>query len=253
MNKLEFNGHKLEMFDSIQELPIYRFQLYNLNLMLDAGIGSDINDFDSRCNNVRRLMVKDQEAASRELHNMQQLIRFFMSNTSPKIRSFVVLIHKIDGVEVKESELTDEGISDIIKKLSEKGFARKLLDSFLDAVKKKVDFEFEAFFPKMVNGPKIKEFYTNLKKRTLLVLDNIEDQSQEAIDTINKIDQFIFSAMKPKKFNEHDGVEVQMILGFEETCILLSQHNVSKNPRSMTTLSFYQALEIVKDQLKPKK
>ena len=62
MNKIEFNGHKLEMFDSIQELPIFRFQLYNLNLMLDAGIGSDINDFDSRCNNVRRLMIKDQEA-----------------------------------------------------------------------------------------------------------------------------------------------------------------------------------------------
>lgn len=253
MKKIKFNGHVLLMYDSIQELPVYRFQLYNLNLLLDSGIGSDLTDFDSRCNKVRRLMIDDQESASRELFNLQQGVRLLISKTSPKMRSFVVMIHKIDGFEITDDCLTDEGISDLIKELSKKRLPIKNVFNFLNALKKKIDLEFEHFFPGVMDSAKVKEFYSKLKNRSMLILQSVIDPSESNQDKIELIEKFIFTSLKPKNFHGPKGVEVQTIKGFEETCILLNQHNVSSNPRRMTTLSFYQALEVVKDQLKPKK
>ena len=47
MKELKLAGHKVRLYDSIEELPICRFHAYNRMLLIDAGIGSDINDFDA--------------------------------------------------------------------------------------------------------------------------------------------------------------------------------------------------------------
>ena len=44
MKKMTLGTHKVVMYDSIEELPIVRFQKYNKMLMLDAGLGSDVTD-----------------------------------------------------------------------------------------------------------------------------------------------------------------------------------------------------------------
>ena len=58
--------------------------------------------------------------------------------------------------------------------------------------------------------------------------------------------------IKPEKFTGKDGKEVGHIKGFEQTCVLLNQH-IGKDPKSMTALEFLTALELVKEQLKPKR
>ena len=47
MKKVKLGGHKVEIYDSIDELPMVRFHKYSKMLMVDAGVGSDINDFDA--------------------------------------------------------------------------------------------------------------------------------------------------------------------------------------------------------------
>jgi len=78
------------------------------------------------------------------------------------------------------------------------------------------------------------------------------DLGSDYSDQVKKLEDYLFGVVKPKSFTGHDGVEVQSILRFEETCVLLSQNKVSANPRGMTTLSFYQALDVVAQQLKTK-
>ena len=43
---MNLGTHKVVMYDSIEELPIVRFQKYNKMLMLDAGLGSDVTALD---------------------------------------------------------------------------------------------------------------------------------------------------------------------------------------------------------------
>lgn len=58
--------------------------------------------------------------------------------------------------------------------------------------------------------------------------------------------------VKPKVYAGSEGEEIKFIKGFEETCILLNQH-ISIDPKTMTALAFYQALEVIREQHKEQK
>lgn len=248
MQKIEFNGYKLDMFDSAQELKIKRFQLYNLNVMLDAGIGSDLNAFNDRINSIRGFIPKKPELAMIELNNLQQSVYFIVKNASPKMASFVAMIYKIDGRELTDHDLTDQGIADILEDLNRKGLTMGIVERFLSAVKKNLDRELETFFPKTFNGSNVKEFYSKLKRRTLLILQAMQT-ALDISDQIAVIDDLLMMMFKPKNFHGPQGLEVQTIKSFEETCILLMQRGVD-SPKEMTTLAFFQALESFKEQHK---
>jgi hypothetical protein len=113
-----------------------------------------------------------------------------------------------------------------------------------------METEFEFFFPGVVDNAKTKSFYANLRRRTLLVLRSIQEQSEAMQEQIAQIDSMIQRKMKPKTFGGSKGIEVQMIKEFESTLVLLRQHNVANEPRHLSTLAYYQALEVVKQQQK---
>ncbi len=50
-----------------------------------------------------------------------------------------------------------------------------------------------------------------------------------------------------------NGLEGQMKRGFEKSAALLQQHGVSNDPYKLTTLAYYEALEVVKEQIKKSK
>ena len=106
-----------------------------------------------------------------------------------------------------------------------------------------------AFFPESQSGAD-SEYFRQLKKHTSLVLDQIlgKDRKQD----LEAVEDEIFSRLKPQNYSGKNGIEVNHIKGFKETCILLLQH-VPKDPESMTVLEFYQALETVKNQSKERK
>ena len=67
------NGHSVQIYASIEELPIVRFHKYNKCLLVDAGVGSDLNAFDTHIERVVRFIRADKrEDAAKELENMRQ-------------------------------------------------------------------------------------------------------------------------------------------------------------------------------------
>lgn len=46
MKNVPIKGMNVELYDSIEDLPIMRFHKYNKMLLVDAGVGSDLSDFD---------------------------------------------------------------------------------------------------------------------------------------------------------------------------------------------------------------
>jgi len=252
MKTIKFNGHVLKVHDSIQELPITRFQKYNLNVLIDAGIGSDLNSIDTHINKIARSISKDIPEALKELTNFQQNVHFVMSNTSPEMNSFIVLIDELNGRKITEEDLTEEGIKEIIEELGRKRFSYLNMKRTLSRIKKKFDFEFETFFPELMDSATAKEYYTQLKKRTLLVIESVMTGKEELEEQIASIDEFLFSKVKAGTYHGSKGLEVQMIKNFESTCTLLEFHKLSATPKQLSTLAFYEKTVALKQLLKKK-
>ena len=85
MKELKLNGHKVRIYDSIDTLPITRFHSYNRMLLVDAGVGSDISDFDNHIERMVRYIRKgDNDSAAKELENMRQNVFTILQGQSVK-------------------------------------------------------------------------------------------------------------------------------------------------------------------------
>lgn len=134
MKEIKLNGHDVRVYDSIDSLPIVRFHQYNRMLLVDAGIGSDISDFDTHVERVVRYIRKgDNESAAKELDNLRQNVFMIMSGQSVHDLSFACLVYSIDG-EVCD-DISPEGLANVLHKLG--GATRKELAEGFQPVKKK--------------------------------------------------------------------------------------------------------------------
>lgn len=134
MREVELNGHKARIYDSIDELPIVRFHKYNRMLLVDAGIGSDISDFDNHIERVvRYIRNKDNENAAKELENMRQNVYLILSGQSVRDMSFACLVESIDGEPCED--LSSEGLTKVLERLG--GVPRKVLTEEYRSAKKK--------------------------------------------------------------------------------------------------------------------
>jgi hypothetical protein len=121
--------------------------MYNRAVMIDSGIGSDINDFDAQIASLRRMISNEPAKSVLMLNNMQQLIHFVVNNTSPKLTAFVALIREINGKELTAADLTDEGTKRVLSRLAKTKMPVSIIWDFLKDVKKKSTLSLKHFFP----------------------------------------------------------------------------------------------------------
>lgn len=254
MNTYKFKGLTLEMYDSIQDLPVVRFQMFNLNAMIDAGIGSDLSAYDNHVNKaIRFIDIDDKDSAKKEIRNKQQSVHFIMANVSPEYKCFAAMIYKIDGREILDSDLVGNGVDEIMKELSSKKFSIKNFRTVLSDLKKKIQFETSLIFPSLVDETSAKVAYVKLKTRTDLLLEGVKIGFEKVQEKIQQLDDFILSLNKPQNYGGSEGLEVAMIKNFESTCTLFEFHNLSNNPKGLTTLSFLEKTAALKEILKNRK
>lgn len=135
MEIIKLNGNYLEMYNSIDELPIVNFQNYNRAILIDAGLGSDLSDVANHITTIRRQVAnKDFENANKELVNLQHNLSFIVSSTSPLNRAFYALIKSVNGKDL--TDYSDVAIDKLIFKLSKKGLTIGKVKGFLNSVKK---------------------------------------------------------------------------------------------------------------------
>ena len=133
MKEVELNGHKVRVYDSIDDLPMVRFHRYNRMLLVDAGIGSDIGDFDSHIERVVRYIRKgDNDSAAKEMDNLRQNVYMIMTGQSVRDLSFACLVESIDGMET--DDLSPEGLKKVLHLLG--GATRKEITEAYASVKK---------------------------------------------------------------------------------------------------------------------
>lgn len=249
MRKVKIGKFDIELYDSIEELPILRFHKYNKMLLVDSGIGSDLSDFDLHIEKaVRFIKSKSPELALQELDNLRQNVYMIQSGISPKHLSFCCLIKSVDGVE--KNDLSDSGLTELLNIISD--MPNKETTDLFESVKKKIDDELLIYFPSMFDDSVLKEYYTDMQSRTLLILDGIingltPDKEKEIEDITN----LLLMYNKPKKFNGRENVEIDHDRHFENMCLIISQH-LHIDAKRYSVLEYFNAFEYIKKMIKGK-
>ena len=246
MVTVKIGKHTVEMYDTIEELPIVRFHKYQKLLLIDAGVGSDIAGFDQRIEKTRRYLMDGKlEKAQQELENLRQTVFLIQSGLSPKHRAFAALVTKIDGRDC--NDLSDVALAGLLETLNDA--PENELTAQLEAVKKKIDAELRLYFPGLFADSEIKEYYDLLKKRTMAILANIIAgvKDPDATPEIEKLTTALITYSNPKTFAGSESVEIQFDRQFENLCLVLSEQ-LHVKPKDYSVLEFYNAFDFVKER-----
>ena len=249
MKEVRLNGHNVQIYASIEELPIVRFHKYNKCLLVDAGVGSDLNAFDTHIERVVRFIRADKrEDAAKEMENMRQNIYLIIQGLSPQHLAFACLVAKIDGEPYED--LSDDGLQKVLELLG--GVTKKDITAQTEAVKKKIDEELTLYYPAIFDDARSKEYYDLLKQRTRAMLDCIiEGDTEEREKEVEDITDRLITYSKPKKFTGSGSMEIEYDKQFEDMCLVISQQ-LHTDAKKMTVLEYYNAYQYIQKQSKAK-
>lgn len=128
------NKNELKLYDSIDNMPIVNFQMFNRFLLIDSGIGSEFADIDVHITKIAKFINTDKKLALQELQNMRQLMYMISQGINPKHMSFACFIHSINGESF--TDLTDSGINTVISKINKA--PKSVFSALLEDLKKKL-------------------------------------------------------------------------------------------------------------------
>ena len=153
--------HRVVMYDSIEELPIVRFQKYNKMLLLDAGLGSDVAVLDAKLARVSEFMkAGDMQNAVAEIDNLRQTLFNVQNGLTPHFMSLIPLMAEVDGEPL--TDLSDENIQAVYDRL--KDVTMKAYEGAASEVKKKIESELKAYFNQGVESVTSKEYYELMRQ-----------------------------------------------------------------------------------------
>lgn len=234
-------GHRVRLYDTIDDLPIVRFQKFQKYLLVDSGIGGDVLAFDRRCEKVRRYLSQGKnDLAGQEMQNLRQCVFLIQEELNPKHRAFACLVESIDGE--RTDDLSDTGLARVLERLG--GMTAGEAASELGAVKKKIDTELSTYFPALFNGSETKEYFDILRKRALTILDGI---ARGEVADVEDLTTSLICFSKPRNFSGAGGIEVEFDRNFETLCLSLSE-NLGIRPKECTVLEYYNAVDFLQDR-----
>lgn len=245
MKEVTLNGHQVRIYDSIDELPVVRFHRYNRMLLVDAGVGSDITDFDVHIERVVAYIRKgENENAAKELDNLRQNVYMILSGQSVRDLSFACLVAEIDGE--KQGDMSHEALTKVLDLLG--GTPRKQLTEETQSAKKKIDEELRLYFPALFDDVTTREYYDVMKMLAVTQLKMITDgESEELKEQAERLRERLVLFEKPRTFTGHDGLEVRHDKEFETMCLMITKET-GRDAKDMTVLEYYNAYEYLREK-----
>lgn len=248
MKRIKIGTHDVEYYDAIDELSVVRFHKWQKFVMIDSGIGADIQSFDQHIEKARRYcMTGKNDLAEKELMNLRQCVYFIQQELSPAHMAFAALVKSIDGKNC--DDISDDALRDVAALFA--NMPNKDLTDHMDSVKKKIDGELMLYFPRLFADSEVKEYYDIMRQRLLAILRGIID-GQPAPDEIPEVEELtnkIILYSNPKNFAGSDSIEIQFDKNFENLCLVLA-HNLNIDAKTKTVMEFYNAFEYLKDKAK---
>ena len=248
MKTIKINGNTIVFDDRIDEMLYGNFVKYNIELMLEAGIGSDIDALDQRIGEIARAsQQKDHDKVIKVLSNLRQAYTFIIQGISPEMNAFIYMIRSINGQAV--GELTDDRVKEIGQILSKQGMTVGKLRYLLSHIKESIEQQFEILLPSWVDGS-AQKYYSLLRKRVKLILDNM--QGADNLEAIDKVENEMLSLGKVRTYAGPKAVQVLAFKNYNDTALIVKQKGLGEIDK-MTVVEAFQALTILKEQTKSSK
>lgn len=128
--------HEIEIYDSIYNMPMLRFQRFNKYQMQACDIGSDINDYNNRTAKAIQFIQKGmKDEAVSELQNRMLTVNNAFTEFNPNNKSLALLVKRIDKKEYKYFDTN--ALDECVKHLDKIGLNSLEAIEKLKTVKKK--------------------------------------------------------------------------------------------------------------------
>jgi hypothetical protein len=241
------NSSKIELYESIDDLPIVRYHLFQLMLLQDSGIGSTMGDVVEHLSKMDYFMTHDMKKEAQDVRRNLQVTYFNIINElNYNHLAYACLVKRI-GDETFTSIQTEHDVKQIHDKLKAIVTVKEVDE---EVEKKKMIFEAEmkTFFPKRYQGVKTSELTRNEVRRQYLiaeysVMSGDINESEHKIAVRKFLDQ-----NKPRLLDNSTNSEViQSETAFHEM-ILIAQSSYSGINVFSTTKQFYSAMTLIEKQ-----
>lgn len=240
----KFKRHKIEVYDSVHNLPILRFQKFNKYQMEASEIGNTFQDYENRTTKIIQFAQKNmQKELLQELENRRLTVYNAYNNYSSSLRAFAVLIKSINGKEY--TDFSPEGLKEVIDHLDRIGLSNQELMSKLKEVKKKVESELSVYYPKFFSKKDGDTVKSLVVKRCHLMLDEIINKDLGINkEKIFETEKEILEHVKPKIWNVHqqDNMERKLEVDFHVFALMVIKDS-SMVLDNVSTFSFYAKAE----------
>lgn len=244
---LKIKRNTVETYESLSEMPMRNFHLFNKFIVLNSNIGSDLDSIQDRVQKVRRFVAQqDGKKADAELNNLLQALTFAVENVPTDSLAFVCLCRRINNRDV--IIMDDESAIRWQQRLSRYGSPMGLIWDTIGRLKKKFDGELNLFFPGLLDSAGEKQYYNRLLQKTRLQLKNLY-QDEDYSDEIQEIENYLLDMYKPTVFHGPDGAEVNFFKTYQDNCAIINQ-NTNIDAASLTVIEFLQTLDYLKRQFK---
>lgn len=243
--KFNHNGHVLEFFDDISQLPIVQFHLFSKYCLVSNGIGDSIASVNNHIEKiVSYIKGNNMDSAIAELKNYQKNLFMVANSKDIRHKAFLCLIKTVDGE--RWEDYSEEGIDrlyDLILTVPEKEMTE--LEAKLN---KAIEDALIQYFPDLFSTAMEKNYEEILKRRAYLQLSEIIDRDDHHIE-IDSLNARLLGWYSPKKFEGKDNAEVEFDRQFEKMCLYLSKE-FGGTPKKYTVMEFYSANSALQEQSK---
>ena len=125
-------GHKLVFYDSVEDLPIVQFHRYSKFLLVESGVGDNINDIDRHITKIFNFFG-DRKKMQQELLNLRQCLYVIATEQDIHNKATLCLVRSVDG-KVWE-DFSDKVFEDSLQKNYTDLLRRKALLQIASIVK----------------------------------------------------------------------------------------------------------------------
>ncbi len=230
----------IELYENIDEMPIMNFAELEKNLIIEGGVGSNINDFDVRLQKISQFISSGHDKkAMNEINNMRSLFWNITHEIRPDMDAYSCFVATING---KETKCTEAGIKQTTNFLKDIGFTKKMIDE-KDRIKKKMDIQLKSSFPSLFETDNI-DLIGAQKRKMITQLDEIID-NKDYTKKIEKENKRVSEYLDSKKFGNNEGEDVEYIKRYTKMRMNLeSRTNI--NCKKLTVYDFYALIELQK-------
>lgn len=233
-------NHIIELYDSIDEMPIENFVQMEKNLIIEGGVGDNIGDFDNRLGLLNQFVsTGHKQKALNEINNMRNLFYNITNEVRPGMEAYSCLVYKIDG---KEMSCTNSGVDKTTEILMKIGYTKKMIDH-KDDIKKKMEVQLKNSFPKLFPEGNL-QLLGAQQRKMVAQLDQIIDEADYS-EKIERENCGISEQIDSKKFGGNKGEDIIYTKNFTKMCIGL-QSKTNIDAKKLTIYDFYALIEFQK-------